>query len=87
MSNAKKRLEAALKKTDRMPENWFGNESATYEELPSLQRTRRVRKNIFIEEAVVNEIEEFCKKNRVSFTDIANDILRSFVARQKKSKV
>jgi hypothetical protein len=86
MSNAKKRLDAALKNTDELPDHWFGNEKASYEDLPSLRRHRRVRKNIFIEEAIVNELEEFCKKNRVSFTDIANDILRSFVARQKKSK-
>ncbi len=86
MSNAKKRLEAALKKTDQLPNHWFGSETASYEDLPSLQRNRRVRKNIFIEEAIVDELEELCKKNQVSFTDVANDILRNFVTRQKKSK-
>jgi len=86
MSNAKRRLAAALKKTDQLPDHWFGKESASYEDLPSLQRTRRVRKNIFIEEAIANELEEICKKNQVSFTDIANDILRNFVVKQLSRK-
>ena len=84
MNTAKKRLAAALKKTDSLPEHWFGTESASMEELPSVRRRSRVRKNIFIEQETVDALEGFCKARNVPFTDVANDILRSFVDKQRK---
>jgi hypothetical protein len=86
MSKSKKTLEAALKKTDGLPSHWFGAEEALMDELPSVLRSKRVRKNIFIEKATADALEQFCERNHVSFTDVANDILTKFVSAQKKRK-
>ena len=84
MNKARKKLNAALKHTDELPENWFGVEEASIEDLPSIQRNRRIRKNIYIEEKTVNALEHFCEQHKTSFTDIANDILTKFVKNQKE---
>ena len=85
MSRAKQRLGTALKKTRGLSDNWFGSVEASVEELPSIQsKTKRVRKNIYIEEETADKIEGICKKHGVSFTEVANDILTKFVSGQKK---
>ena len=86
MSRAKKALEAALKRTNELPDSWFGPEEASLEDLPSVLRSKRVRKNIFIEQGTADELEQFCRKKGVSFTDVANDILTKYVSAQKKKK-
>lgn len=87
MNRAKRKLAAALKKTDDLPESWFGAEEASLEDLPSVRRSRRIRKNIFIEKETVEVLEAFCEKHEVPFTDVANDILTKYVDAQKKKKV
>ena len=87
MSRSKKAFAAALKKTDELPDAWFGSEEASLDDLPSVLRSRRVRKNIFIEQSTAEALEQFCAKNRVSFTDVANDILTKYVSSQKKRKL
>jgi len=84
MSAAKKKLEAALRKTNGLPNTWFGTEEASFDDLPSVQKARRVRKNIYIEEVVAHDLEALCKEKNVSFTDVANDILKNFVLKAKK---
>ncbi len=83
---AKKQLEKALRKTDELPESWFGTADILADELPSVQRSRRVRKNIYIEQITADALEQFCSKHNVSFTDVANDILTKFVKEKKDSK-
>ena len=85
MSRARKKLDAALKKTDELPDDWFGQVEASVEDLPSVKR-KRVRKNIFIDVEVAEALDYFCDKHKVTFTDIANDILTKFVKQEKKKK-
>ena len=81
MSRAQKKLDVALKKTERLPDSWFGDIEASVQELPSIQSKRdRVRKNIYIDKKTVDILEDISEKNGVSFTDIANDILSRFVS-------
>lgn len=87
MSRAKNKLIAALKKTEQQPDDWFGSAEASLEDLPSVQRSKRVRKNIFINQHTAEELEAFCKLHNVPFTDVANDILTKYVDSQKKKKV
>ena len=85
MSRAQQKLEAALKKTSELPENWFGTINASIEDLPSIQaKNKRIRKNIYIDETTVEKLESICKKHNVSFTDVANDILCKFVTGKKR---
>ena len=69
MNNARKKLNAALKHTDELPENWFGVEEASTEDLPSIQRNRRIRKNIYIEEKTVNALN-YCVGNKVKVNNL-----------------
>ena len=87
MSRPKKKLEAAFRKTDELPDSWFGGAEASMDELPSVLRSKRVRKNIFVEQATAEALEQFCQNNKVSFTDVANDILTKYVDAQKKKRV
>ena len=80
------KLAVALKKTDKLSDNWFGSEEASLEDLPSVRRSRRIRKNIFIDRETVDALEQVCKRHKVPFTDVANDILTKFVDEQKKKK-
>jgi hypothetical protein len=83
-SRAKQKLEAALQKTNQLPDDWFGTIQASIEDLPSIQaKTQKVRKNIFIDKGTADRIEDICKKHNVSFTDVANDILAKFVQGKK----
>ena len=84
MSRVKQRLTSALRKTSDLPKDWFGTMQASIEELPSIQaKSRRIRKNIYIDEITVDRIESICKKHNVSFTEVANDILCKFVTGRK----
>lgn len=65
MSSAKKRLEAALRKTDKLSDGWFGSEKASLEDLPSIRKNWRVRKNIYIEQNTAEVLEEICDRHRV----------------------
>ncbi|MCB0385998.1 MAG: hypothetical protein KDD43_11445 [Bdellovibrionales bacterium] len=85
MGRAKKRLDSALRKTDELPDGWFGEVEASVEDLPSVKR-KRVRKNIFIDVETAAALDYFCEKHQVTFTDIANDILTNFVRREKRKK-
>ncbi len=86
MSKAKKKLEAALAKTEQLPKDWFSNVDIAMDDLPSVRKARRVRKNIFLDEPTAEALEKFCHQKNVSFTDIANDILTAFVDKEKKRK-
>jgi len=86
MSRAKKNLANALKKTGQLPDHWFGAAEASLDDLPSVKRSKRVRKNIYIEQDTVEALELFCAKNKVPFTDVANDILSKYVNAVKNSK-
>lgn len=81
---AKRQLERALKRTEELPQSWFGTAEISADELPSVQRSRRVRKNIYVEQVTADALEQFCKQHKVSFTDVANDILTNFVKNKKK---
>ena len=84
MTQSKKALTTALKKTEELPNNWFGAAEASLEDLPSVRRSKRVRKNIYIESDTAEALELFCKKHGVPFTDVANDILSKYVNSSKK---
>ena len=84
MNNSRKKLNAALAKTKTLPEDWFGDIEASVNELPSVQKSKRVRKNIFIDQATVEALEYICKEKDVAFTELSNDILTSFVNQKKK---
>ena len=84
MSRAKKTLDAALGKTKQLPDHWFGAAEASLDDLPSVRRSKRVRKNIYIERETAEALEQFCEKNHVPFTDVANDILSKYVNASKK---
>ncbi len=84
MSNSRKKLDAAIAKTKVLPADWFGNIEASVDELPSVQKSKRVRKNIFIDQATVEALEYICKEKDVAFTELSNDILTSFVNQKRK---
>lgn len=88
MSYAKKKLNAALANTQSLPDDWFGNIEDSVDSLPSVRKTKRIRKNVFLDVATVEALEYVCKQKKVTFTDITNDILLKFVneSQTKKNK-
>lgn len=85
MFRTKQKLEASLRKTDELPEDWFGTIQASIEDLPSIKaKNKRIRKNIYIDASAAEKIESICNKHNVSFTEVANDILCKFVSGGKK---
>ena len=83
MKNAKKQLQTALEKTQKLPNSWFGNRRASIKDLPSVKnKQNKVRKNLFLEIETVKFLEEKSKEHSVTFTSLANDILTEFVRSQ-----
>ena len=87
MKHKKTKLAMALNTTNELPDDWFGNESARIEDLPSVKNKKtKVRKNLFIEYETVAYLELQSKKTGVPFTSLANDILTGFVMNAKMPK-
>ena len=69
MKEVKKRLQSAVEKTQKLPDNWFGNRRASIEELPSVKnKQNKVRKNLFLEVKTVKFLEKKSKEHSVTFT-------------------
>ncbi len=86
MKAKSKTLKKALRKVDELPDSWFSEESANFDELPSISAKQSItRTSAYINNEDLAYLKAVAKKTHVSVAQITGDIVSQFVQRAKKS--
>ena len=80
MKNRPKELKAALEKIDELPDNMFGSESASFEDLPSVKAKKNIiRTSTYIKESDLKYLKTISKNTHVPVAQLTGEIISKFV--------
>ena len=80
MKNRPKELKAALEKIDELPDNMFGSESASFEDLPSVKAKKNIiRTSTYIKESDLKYLKSISKNTHVPVAQLTGEIISKFV--------
>ena len=80
MKNRPKELKAALEKIDELPDNMFGSESASFEDLPSVKAKKNIiRTSTYIKESDLKYLKTISKNTHVPVAQPTGEIISKFV--------
>jgi hypothetical protein len=86
MKTKSKTLKKALKNVDDLSDDWFGNESANFKDLPSISAKQSItRTSAYINNEDLAYLKKVAKKTHVSVAQITGDIVARFVEKSKKN--
>ncbi len=87
MKKTTKKLQEAFSKIDSLPDDWFGSESASFEDLPSISAKQSMtRTSAYIKNDDLIFLKAVSKNTHVSVAQITGDIVSKFVQDAKKKK-
>jgi len=87
MKQKPKALQNAFDKIDSLPDDWFGNESASFEDLPSISAKQNItRTSAYIKAEDLAYLKSVSRQTHVSVAQITGDIVSRFVEDAKKKK-
>ena len=80
-------LKKALDKVDSLPDEMFGNESASFDDLPSVKTKREIRRtSVYINNDDLQYLKQISKKTSVPVAQISGEIISEFISKTKKNK-
>lgn len=84
MKNRPKELQAALDKIDELPDSMFGSESASFDDLPSVQAKKDIiRTSTYIKQSDLMYLKTISKDTHVPVAQLAGEIISKFVEEAK----
>lgn len=87
MKKKSKVLTEALEHLDQLPDNWFGDESATFEMLPSVaSKKETIRTSTYLNKDDLQYLKLVSKKTHVPVAHLTGEIVAKFVEEAKKKK-
>ena len=87
MKDKSKVLQNALDDVDSLSDDWFGSDSASFDELPSIAAKHNItRTSAYIRKEDLAYLKTISKKSHVSVAQITGDIVSLFVEQSKKLK-
>lgn len=87
MKKQRKALKKALSKVDELPDDWFGSQSASFEDLPSVSAKKNItRTSAYIKAEDLAYLKSVSRKTHVSVAQITGDIVSQFVEAAKKKR-
>lgn len=88
MKKIPKKLQKAFNQTDKLSKDWFGEEMATFDELPSVSSKKEIiRTSTYLKEEDLDYLKNVSKKTKVSVAQLTGDIVHEFIKRAKNKKV
>lgn len=86
MTKRPKALQDAIDHTNSLPDDWFGTESADFNDLPSINSKKDVmRTSIYLKKEDLAYLKKVSKTSHVPVAQITGDIISQFI-RQTKIK-
>lgn len=83
-------LQAALDHAASLPDEWFGKETASFDDLPSIASKKDItRTSIYLKKQDLEILKEISKQKHVSVAQITGDIISNFISqtvRKDKAK-
>lgn len=80
MKKKPKELQAALDRIDELPDNMFGSESASFEDLPSVKAKKNIiRTSTYIKESDLKYLKTISKNTHVPVAQLTGEIISKFV--------
>ena len=87
MKKKSKALRKAIDKVDSLPDEWFGEEKVSFDDLPSISAKKNItRTSAYINNDDLAYLKAVSKKTHVSVAQITGDIIARFVEEAKKIK-
>lgn len=87
MKKQRKALKKVLSKVDELPDDWFGSQSASFEDLPSVSAKKNItRTSAYIKAEDLAYLKSVSKITHVSVAQITGDIVSQFVEAAKKKR-
>ena len=85
MKNKPKALQKALDAVDQLPDDWFGNETASFDDLPSISSKKEItRTSVYINKDDLQYLKKVSKRTHVSVAQISGEIIASFIAKSRQ---
>lgn len=80
MKRKPKNLQNALEAVDKLPDDWFGSETASFEDLPSISSKKdTMRTSIYLKIDDLNYLKNISKESRVPVAQITGEIVAKFI--------
>ncbi len=78
-------LQKALDNVDKLPDDWFGSESASFDDLPSIvSKNETMRTSIYLKKEDLTFLKQISKQKHVPVAQITGEIISQFIQQAKQ---